>query len=184
MCHIKQLNQILKELDNLLSDEAKNINKYIKGEKKEYKSNIFDLISNNINIQNQQNPEKNSSPGIYIFKVANNTKLSYEFNNVQYAAKINNNINSDLSISKDDFLYLGKAENSLCSRLDEHLTKCKKKTYSLKLFDKNRQSLFNNISLYTFALKKEFQNYKKIILSTVESELHKLLRPIVGSSRT
>lgn len=34
MCHIKQLNQILKELDNLLSDEAKNINKYIKGEKK------------------------------------------------------------------------------------------------------------------------------------------------------
>lgn len=147
-------------MDQLLLDEAKTIHDYVTGVNTKYNSSIFDLTLNNITIQNQSNPEVNELPGIYIFKVINSTVVQPTFDNVPYAAKTNDNLNGNI-FNKGDYLYLGKTEKGLCIRLNGHLIKCGTKTYSIKMFDKNRQYLFGSFSLYIFALKKNFKNTKK-----------------------
>ena len=140
---------------------------------------LFDIVNNNdktCNISTIKN-----TCGIYVFMMINNTPVN-NFNYVNYGAKTNNNLNgSNFSVNK--CFYLGKSENSLVKRLNEHLIDSPSTTYSLKLDDINRQHVRGNISLYTFVLRNVYLNYKKIILSVVESFLHDSLTPMVGTIR-
>lgn len=141
---------------------------------------LFDMVNNND--ETCDTSAIKNTGGVYVFMMIKNTPVN-KFNAVNYGAKTNNNLNgTTFPVSK--CFYLGKSENSLLERLKEHLTKSSSTTYSLKLNDVNRQHVLGNISLYTFVLRNEYLDYKKIILSVVESFLHDSLAPMVGSKRT
>ena len=121
-----------------------------------------------------------NDPAIYVFRMAKAVSKA-KFDDVKYGAKTNSNLKGT-KFKKDGFLYLGKAEN-VQKRLDEHLDAADKAPYSLKLGHSNRSHLVSNVELYVFYLKKEFKRYKLTILSAVESRLHDLLEPYVGTKR-
>ena len=183
MCFRMSMDNVLDKLKALLADEANNVYIYVNSNESKFTSDIFNLSLNNTTINESKNPEISKLPGIYIFKMSENLECDKYFDSVKYGAKTNDNLENN-TFKKGDVLYLGKTEVSLESRLNEHLLSCGNKTYSLRLFDDKRKYLFGNFVLFTFELKKEYDKYKKIILSTIESELHDLLNPVVGSRRT
>lgn len=81
-------------------------------------------------------------PGIYIFKTTKKTQLNPQvFDSVKYAAKTNKNFPNDGQVETGKYAYVGKSEDSVKKRLEEHIKQCPKTTYSLRLFDRKRKSL-------------------------------------------
>jgi hypothetical protein len=130
--------------------------------------------------------------GIYIFKsdvglnilddnkIVDKLKLK-KFNSIYHSAQIyKNKIN--LIINEHKVFYLGKSFN-LKVRINEHCSNSEvADTYSLKMQTTNRANYFN-CNFYIFILKEEFIDYASLILSSIESNLHESLNPIIGSSR-
>ena len=169
----------LKTIYDKLKKEAQSIHDIVCVKEQ---SNL-ELFENCITIGKVKNETSvnNENPGIYVFKIIEE-QIIEDFDSVEYGAKTNYNFSGRFEEGK--VLYLGKAEDSLKKRLEEHIKgPSSKNTYSLRLSNGTRNRLFGKIALYIFELKKEYCDYKKIILSTVESQLHELCKPVVGTSR-
>ena len=182
------LEDVLKSIDKFFDDEvdkiANNLNSI-----DEYPSEVFNGgVEKNVSASTQF---KTTGPGIYIFRMNNTVKNQNScFDKVSVAPKLNGKNHSKLRIKKDsDFLvdqilYLGKSEESVLNRLNEHITyDGNHKTYALKLSDKNRFNVLGNIDVFVFELKEEYREFAKTILSSIESRLHDNLDPRVGSKR-
>lgn len=185
-CYIKNA---LKLLDELFGNESNKIDKCVKDPSYKYESKLFELTLNGCKIGDTQNPKPKDGPGIYIFMIDYDNKnnqfvsLTDEFNKVKYGAKAKKAF-VNKKIENGTILYLGKDEENILKRINEHLDRCSDKTYSLRIFDEKRKDLSDKIIIYAFVLSDGFQKYKKTILSDIENRLHLLLNPIVGSRRS
>lgn len=144
-------------------------------------SNLFDVID----FSNQSCTAKENDIGIYVFMMIKTTPVDFNslcFNDTKYGAKTNRNLSST-SFLVGDCLYLGKSETGISARVAEHMNPTSTTTYSLRLNAMERQHVINNVGIYTFVLKKEYEKYKKLILPVVEGYLHDNLHPKVGSKR-
>ncbi|MCA1042937.1 hypothetical protein [Bacillus toyonensis] len=97
--------------------------------------------------------------------------------NASYAEKSNN--------CMGNVLYLGKSESNLGGRLREHIKKCAKSTYALKLYAfPNRLDYDISYECYYFEKKEDNSAVtQKILLTLIEKNLHTKLNPIIGTSR-
>ncbi len=179
----------LKLLDELFGNESNKIDKCVKDPSYKYESKLFELTLNGHKIDDKQNLESKKGPGIYIFMIDYDSKnnqlvsLTNEFNKVKYGAKAKKTF-VNKKIENSTILYLGKDEENIFKRINEHLYECSEPTYSLRIFDEKRKDLSDKIIIYAFVLNDGFQKYKKTILSDIENRLHLLLNPIVGSRRS
>ena len=179
----------LKLLDELFGNESNKIDKCVKDPSYKYESKLFELTLNGHKIDDKQNLESKKDPGIYIFMIDYDNKnnqlvsLTNEFNKVKYGAKAKKTF-VNKKIENGTILYLGKDEDNILKRINEHLYKCSHNTYTLRVFDEKRKDLSDKIIIYAFVLNDGFQKYKKTILSDIENRLHLLLNPIVGSRRS
>ena len=179
---------VLKSVDGCFEQEAKSIFTHIKQPYK-YQSDFFDVQKISV-LSNTIIPEMTS--GVYVFVINSKTPIKQSnFIAVNYSPQFNNSNHKRLGIKRgDDFkngeiLYLGKSEKKLKKRLEEHIGQPKgKNTYALRLGDKNRQLLYGKLDLYVFTLKNEYKKYSKTILSSVESFLHDIACPRMGTKRT
>lgn len=171
--------KLFEALETLFKEEANRIEIMIKNKTID-KLDLFEVV--NFNDKTTTiccGPKK---CGIYVFMMVNDTLIN-NFNDVNYGAKTNKNL-TDSYFPSNKCFYLGKSETDIEERIMEHLSQSSSTTYSLKLDDINRQHVKGNIALYAFVLKNEFMEFKKIILSVVESFLHDSLTPMVGTKRT
>lgn len=123
-------------------------------------------------------------PGIYIFKTTKKTQLNPRvFGSVKYAAKTNKNFPNDGQVEAGKYAYVGKSEDSVKKRLEEHIEQCPKTTYSLRLFDRKRKSLKKCVSVEVYYLKDVYADYAKLILPAAEGALFDALKPFIGSKR-
>lgn len=177
----------LKNIDKSISTEADKIKMFL--ESKQYQSNLFNQPMSFCIKGANPIPSQKDISGIYIFYIANKISIKNisEFNNVHHATKIKNKKNQvfvDLDIG--DVLYVGKSEDELISRINQHITfSGDEETYSLKLNSKDRKFLLDSyITVCYFELNSQYDDYKKIILPSVESYLHSCLKPKIGSAKT
>ena len=171
--------EILKLSNDCLAEEAERIANIVKNNGNNALLFFDALTPIRITAASALQGVKNG-PAIYVFRMAKDVSKA-KFDDVTYGAKTNSNLKG-AKFEKDCFLYLGKAEN-VQKRLDEHLGGADKAPYSLKLGHANRNHLLGNVELYVFYLKKDFEPYALTILSSVESHLHDLLKPCVGTKR-
>lgn len=179
---------VMKSIDKFFDDEsdeiANNLNSIDKYSSELFNGGVEKNVSKSIQF-------KTTNPGIYIFRMNNTVKNQNGcFDKVSAAPKLNGKNHSKLRIKKDsDFLadqilYLGKSEESVFKRLNEHITYNENnKTYALKLSDENRSNVLGNIDVFVFELKEEYIEFVKTILSSIESHLHDKLLPRVGSKK-
>lgn len=120
----------------------------------------------------------NDCPAIYIFYSENEIEnIEPSFNEVGYGSKAR--LKEDRS---KNFIYLGKSY-TVKERIEEHLSSDESSPYSLKYNHENRKNVLKNTVLYIFELKEEFKEYKEVILSTIETNLHINCKPMIGSGR-
>ena len=187
MCCEKKLNieKCLSKLEIVLVTEGNKIYELVHN-KQEYDSDFFDLkiecnINEKTNIESQR-------AGLYVFEYSSDQPRKFpNFDDVEYAPKLNKSNHDKLKIQLDDafkkgdILYLGKHETNLGDRLNEHITTPSgKSTYSLRLSDGYRIDFYNRLKLYYFELKLSYSKYPKQILSKIESVLHDKLLPRCG----
>lgn len=182
-----ELLDFLKNIDKSISTEAEKIKTFL--ESKHYQSNLFNQ-PNYFDINGDSPiPSQKEISGIYIFYIAKKVSIKNmsEFNDVYHATKIKkkkNQVSVDLDIG--DVLYVGKSEDELISRINQHITfSGNEETYSLKLNSPDRIFLLDSyITIYYFELNSQYDEYKKIILPSVECYLHSCLKPKIGSAKT
>lgn len=188
MCRKSCNQRIMEKLTNCLQKEAEIIEAFIRtnsSKEIDYRSDLFTLVT----IESYSNKEvEDKAPkkaGIYIFVVEEQIDFNKDtFNSVSYGAKSNKNYDNLKTVQKGCIFYLGKNEKSLSQRLKEHLENDGKgKTYSLKLSTSEREYIIDKLKVHLFVLNDDYKDFAKIILSYIESELHDLLKPIVGSKR-
>lgn len=172
------INENFKKIEDLLKEETNKIVEYYKNDNKHFNSNVFDVqVLKEYTDENLDNCSK--EPAIYIFKIINDVTIEdNKFNNVLYGAKTNFEGNE---FKIGDTLYVGKSFD-IKKRLIEHTIKAGDKTYSLRLFEKYRNSILNN-SFNIYIFKCLNKDYYKMILSIVETNLHEILQPKVGTKR-
>lgn len=176
----KKIYNLFEEINNKLKIESEEIKKL-----DAYSGDFFTLKKYDIKqIGNEYKltediPQKNSA--IYIFYSESGVQtIGNTFNNVKYGAKSNDNVKRTKAPYK--YIYLGKSF-AIKTRIKEHLSSGDSSPYSLKYNHKNRQNVLKETKLYIFELRKDYESYKEIILSTVETNLHKSCQPIIGSKR-
>lgn len=179
-------------IDNIINNEARVISTYVIKGTVINGNSIFEsqgkcLIKSEKDFLSLDDNEKHS--GIYVFKVINEVEVNSaegEFNDVVKPASLLKKSAIEKEVfSKDEILYVGKKEDDICTRVNEHINMSEDgTTSSLRLNAKSRRHLFGNIEVYIFTLKKEYDSHKKIILTGVEHYLHELLKPLVGSKRS
>ena len=182
-----ELLDFLKNIDKSISTEAEKIKTFL--ESKQYQSNLFNQpTSFDIKGDDPISSQKEIS-GVYIFYISNKVGIKNisEFNDVHHATKIKKKRNQ-ISVNLDigDVLYVGKSEDELTARINQHITfSGNEETYSLKLNSPGRNFLLDRyITVYYFELNSQYDDYKKIILPTVERYLHSYLNPKIGSAKT
>lgn len=174
------INEYFQKIGSILTEDAKKISDAIQTKQK-YDSNILEL-SYMDRIPKEIDTLKCKNSGVYVFVATKEIKTKY-FNDVEYAPKIKDK--SLMSFNKGDILYLGKSEDSLTTRLKEHIEgPTAEKTYALRLSHENRVHSVDSLELYVFSLKKNYMQNKKIILLLLESYLHSMLNPKVGTKRS
>ena len=174
---LKKLNTIKKCIEK----EAKNIFNFFNGGKniEKFSSELFEL-----DVYNNKWDKK--SAGIYVFQITKYTNYSNTFNNVANGAKLNkknhllSNIPIDSDFLKGQILYVGKDENDIKERIEQHFSNSYKTTYSLRLTHKNRLFLCESVKVFCFLVKNEFKDVSNLFLSVCEQQLHELLLPRVG----
>lgn len=180
----EKLSKLFDDFEDMCEKEASKIFAFYKDNTGDFDSELFELKHNKIKIDCITNKNKEKKSGIYIFIVSSKFTINCdEFDSVTYAAKTNDRLKKNTFIENDCF-YLGKSESDILGRISEHLNNETTKTYSLRLNSESREFVINKIHLFTFVLKDDFIKYKKLLLPTIESYLHELLKPKVGSKRT
>ena len=183
--------QAVKELHEMLVLEAQKIAAY--DHQKELQSDIFDAP-----ICYEMYPSKKElgpligKKGVYIFRVKKVQELTRDAIkkwNEEVGAKFLPIYGGPASISfcTNDPLYIGSCyRESLFTRMQAHYgLNCKS---GLRLSEDKRAVLKDNVRAYAFPIKKEYLQkdtlYAKMILPIIEKELHMILHPKAGSTRT
>lgn len=184
---MNDLKTLLEQIDKLGKCEVKSIASALKGSN--YHSDLLEKCSD-IKIS----PSKDlvmleaKLGGLYIFTIKNTVADVdiIEFNDVEKATKLKRKKGvSTISFEEGNTLYVGKSEDDLRERINQHISLCEdSSTYSLKLSSEKRKFLLENkLMVSCFTIKTEYEKYKKIILPVIERYLHKELSPLVGSSK-
>ncbi len=101
-----------------------------------------------------------SKHGVYMFKAIKECKIPNGISK-------NKNQNSMRIVHKDDIVYIGKAEgDSIITRINNHY-----KGISSSLRLANNEEFRNSLVLVAFLLKKEFENYRSLVVNLVEKML-------------
>lgn len=155
-------------------------------------SNFFDeviIADKNVDIVGNEKLYKltYAKKGVYVFKITKDVHFD-ESIYLEKAAQPNDLKLRDYKIG--DFLYVGKSLE-IGPRIREHHKDTPSDTSSLVLGSKKRSFLEGHYKIYMFSLKKEFKStdkkpffFEQLILSGVESLLHKKMEPKIGSSKT
>ena len=184
---MNDIKALLDQIDKLSKHEVKSIVSALKGNA--YHSNLFEK-HDNITIESSKDLAilKAKASGIYIFTVTDAVDVNVkDFNDVNKATQLKRKKHaSTIRFEIGDTLYVGKNEDDLQDRINQHINLCENSsTYSLKLSsDKRKFLLENKLMVSCFTLKAEQETYKKILLPIIERHLHKELSPLVGSSKT
>ena len=180
----KSVKEVLETLQGILLNESDLIVKMIK-DKKANPLELFDVKA--FGESNCNSMVTNTDAGIYVFMLATtvqvNPQSGLKFNDIEFGAKTNKNLSGGQFL-KDNCFYLGKAENKMLKRIEEHLDSKNKTTYSLKLNELARQHVKKHLCIYTFAIKDCYKEFRKDILCIIEKHLHNKLKPLVGTKRS
>ena len=182
--------QTVKKLYEILVLEAKEIAVF--DCQKKLRSDIFDAP-----VCYEMYPSKNDlnslrrKKGVYIFRVKNAQELTRDEIKKWNEEKGANFLPiyggpASISFCANDVLYIGSCySESLLVRMQEHYGDYKP---GLQLNAAQRTVLRDNVRAYAFPIKKEYLQkdtlYAKIILPVIEKEVHILLHPKAGSTRT
>lgn len=183
--------QTVKKLYEMLVLEAKEIAVF--DCQKKLRSDIFDAP-----VCYEMYPSKNElnslrgKKGVYIFRIKNAQELTRdkikEWNEEKGAIFLPiYGRHASISFCANDVLYIGSCySESLFTRTQAHYGYNGKP--GLQLNKAGRTILKDNVRAYAFPIKKEYLQkdtlYAKIILPVIEKELHILLHPKAGSTRT
>lgn len=171
---------LLKKISEKFDEEAEKIQEYIIN-KTDYTSDFFDILPTFTSLEKRP-PKMWGTKGVYIFLITSPVLLDYKivskWNNVSGAGFKSYN---QPSLAVGDCLYVGSSD-SLYGRMREHFS-ADGGAASLKLSHPNRKFALNSVCVYSFALKREFVNYRSIIITQIEKRLHNSLKPKAGSSR-
>lgn len=195
--------KLISDINALLNKEVKTIADSIQTQnsKKAYLQKITiksELFSERIPFPVNQKtvvPNKCKKPGIYVFVIAPKAgkpiPIDESFNDTPDAPKlIKQNYYDPKTFTYHDLkngqiLYLGKAEDDLQKRVNEHIYGPQyDSTSALKLSSKERKKLLNQLVCVCFLLRDDLTSFVKIILPSIESRLHDILKPRVGSKRS
>jgi len=181
------LNAVLDSVDEYLESEAQQLVLVVTEDEQQLKEDSLFTFVDCMKIENMDSfvDENNCKdcPGVYIFKLTENVQIG-TFNDTNYASQIKEEfVLSKQDFDKNEILYLGKSENDIATRINQHIKNNTEKTYSLRLNDNDRKHLYGKLKVYIFVLKKEYKKYNKVIVAGVEGYLHKSLKPVVGSKR-
>ncbi len=174
--------ELLKELSDNFKLEATEIINYTKM-KRAYTSNLFEKPIVFIMLDGRPNL-LTGKKGIYIFVIKEDINLTREqvwaWNSIRGAGFKHY---TPIDLHKGDCLYLGSCvELSLFVRIGQHFSSEGEAT-ALKLGHLNRKVLADLVEVYAFPIKKEFLDYRKLILPAIEKRLHDSLTPKAGSNR-
>ena len=127
-----------------------------------------------------QEDDIGAGSGIYVLYTIDPIKqFGTGFNDVKYGAKTNDNFTEN---NTTKIIYLGKTFE-LNTRIKQHLDSEDTSPYLLKWNHNNRKNILKDAMLFVFRLKGIFEKYRNVILSTIESYLHEICKPILGSRR-
>lgn len=184
------VDELMKQFETLLSDDVVKISNAIKTKYttrvNHFDSNFFNSIlffqdEIDQNVDNKFYLQCRGKRAIYIYVMNTNVPTINGFDPMNYASSRNSNTGTDFKI--DDVLYVGKT-NSLIKRTHNHFMKTLSSPGSLKLGVYPRNTLLKKFDIYAFILKDKYNNkYENMVLGSIESELHSILKPLVGTSR-
>ncbi len=185
-----ELISVLESINLRFKKEAKDVSNYVRNGSCLAENSMFsydgNMIIKGVCDKFKTKYDKNRA-GIYVFEIVNQVNIDNTeegFNATSNSAKIKKGIigKGKTTFEPKEILYLGKKEKDIANRINEHIC-LEGTTSSLKLNDANRCHLYQNVRVYAFVLKEEYNNYAKVIVSGVESHLHEILKPLVGTSR-
>ncbi len=149
----------------------------------DYTSDVFnDTVEFSVNIERPRSLI--GYRGVYIFIMTEDVSMTIEqcwgWNNVA-GAPFEYCKNRDLL--KGKCLYVGSCSSkSIYSRMGEHF-KSDGSITSLNINHPNRELLKNSVKIIAFPLKREFDNYSRLVVTSLEERLHDALKPITGKRR-
>ncbi len=122
--------------------------------------------------------------GVYIFLLTEEIELTSDqvraWNHVKGAG-----LNSwqAMALKQSDCLYVGSCcRQSLFTRIRHHFLGSGEVT-ALKLGHENRQLLLNSVQVYAYPIKSGYNEYMRLVVTSIEERLHQCLHPKAGSSR-
>lgn len=181
------MKELLRQLRDSLSKEIESTVQVVLNNES-YKSGVFEDC-----VKLNQCPQKSPRPvllwgrnGIYIFVIKNDIVLSdtevRTWNSLNQGASFQTYSKQELH--KGDILYIGDCVSiSLYTRIRQHYASDQSYT-SLRLGHKSRTVLQDNVQIFAFPIKKDYDSEDiRIILPNIEKQLHNILKPKTGSSR-
>lgn len=182
--------QTVKKLYEMIASEAQKIAAFDR--QKEHQFDIFDApVCYEMYPSKDELKSLRGKKGVYIFRVKNAQKLTRDEIKKWNEEKGANFLPiyggpASISFCSNDVLYIGSCySESLFTRMQEHYGDYKP---GLQLNAAQRTVLRDNVRAYAFPIKKEYLQkdtlYAKMILPVIEKELHNLLHPKAGSTRT
>jgi hypothetical protein len=173
---------ILNQLTGLFDAEAKKMLDRI-NTGADYTSDVFnDPVEFSVNIERPKSLI--GYRGVYIFIMTEDVSMTTEqcwgWNNVA-GAPFEYCKNRDLL--KGQCLYVGSCSSkSIYSRMGEHF-KSDGSTTSLNINHPNRELLKNSVKIIAFPLKRKYDLYSRLIVTSIEKILSDALGQIVGKKR-
>jgi hypothetical protein len=170
----------LAQLDDAFNIESKKIIRAIHGES--YESTVFEKPAVFSRLEDRPQSLRGFA-GIYVFMVSEYVPLTTT--QVRKWADVNGAGFNDWfqgDLHKGDCLYVGSSTKSIYVRIRQHFLDSGENT-SLHLGHPKRNMLLNSVTVYAFPIKKDFSKYYRLILTSIEKNLHGELRPKAGSSR-
>ena len=182
--------QTVKKLYEMIASEAQKIAAFDR--QKEHQFDIFDApVCYEMYPSKDELKSLRGEKGVYIFRVKNAQKLTRDEIKKWNEEKGANFLPiyggpASISFCANDVLYIGSCySKSLLVRMQEHYGDYKP---GLQLNAAQRTVLRDNVRAYAFPIKKGYLQkdtlYAKMILPVIEKELHNLLHPKTGSTRT
>lgn len=188
------MKKTVEHLIKLAQKECEQIITYYKNEKDEdFKSDTFDSPISFLTGVSEKDLKENAKKlrgrhGVYIFVIIRSLNISVKeigkWNDIKGGRiTFTGNIN-DISKSNGDCFYIGSCyRHSLMTRIQEHFSE-EKGPASLKLNNRNRKWIKASLKAYCFPIQDKYSKEEmRIVLSTIEKELHNKLKAVAGSNR-
>lgn len=183
----------IEEINRLIENEWRYVNQVINAESIEGQhiaSELFDEYASFESAPERGTPEANKiwgRHGVYIFLFRDDIQLTYDevlaFNNLKGAKIKEENISQNGAAFWGKMcLYTGSCiKKSLYSRLREHFgNTCGS---SLHLGANERRCIQTKVIAYAFPIKREFEEYLRIITPGLEHQMHIHFNAMAGSPR-